>query len=275
MENARTDAELVDAARAGDRKSLEELLVRHEREVFRFGLRMCGDEDAARDVLQETLLAAFKGLNDFRGDSRISTWLYQIARSFCSKARRRGAGEPAVHEEVFGPEGRALASEEPEPDEQAHQAQLGQALKAAIAALPEASREVVVLRDVEGLSAEEAARIVGVDVGALKSRLHRARLELRGHLSRLLDEKATDAAPPCPALAQELAAYVTAEIDQSACAQISRHLASCPRCEKTCADLAQTVSLCAQLKGVQVPEAIARAVRHAVRSAIGLRPPVL
>src|SRR4051812_46387452 len=84
----RSDAELITDARAGDRAAIDELLTRYEPSIYRFGLRMCGDEEAAREVLQETLLAAFRHLSGFRGDATLSTWLFQIARSFCIKERR-------------------------------------------------------------------------------------------------------------------------------------------------------------------------------------------
>src|SRR5262252_809509 len=106
---ARTDEELLDAAREGNEEALEVLLARHEQRVFRFGLRMCGNEEDARDVLQETLLAAFRGVRQFRGDAQLSTWLFQVARSFCTKARRRGAGEPAVHEPLEGEAARGVS----------------------------------------------------------------------------------------------------------------------------------------------------------------------
>ena len=98
----RSEAELLDAVRAGQRDALEELLERHEPQIYRFGLRMCGTEDAAREVLQQTLLTAFRGLRSFRGDAALSTWLYQIARSFCIKSRRRRVDEP--EETRSGPE---------------------------------------------------------------------------------------------------------------------------------------------------------------------------
>jgi len=265
---AGNDVELLEKARGGDPAAVDELLRRHERSVYRFGLRMCGDEDAARDVLQETLLAAFKGIGEFRGEARLSTWLYQIARSFCSKSRRRGAGEPERHEELDAPEARALPSEGEPPDARAHAAEVGRALQAAIAALPAASREVVVLRDVEGLSAEEAAAVLGIEVGALKSRLHRARMELRGHLSGLLDTEG-GAGAPCPELAQELAAYAAAEIDQATCALVEAHLARCPRCTAACDQLKRTVSLCSALPTGEVPAPVQRAVRQALRVATG------
>ena len=84
------DEDLLAAARAGDRAALERLLTAQQKRVFRFGLKMCGTEEDAKDVLQETLLAAARGIRDFRGASSVSTWLYTIARSFCIKRRRRG-----------------------------------------------------------------------------------------------------------------------------------------------------------------------------------------
>jgi RNA polymerase sigma-70 factor (ECF subfamily) len=106
-----------------------------------------------------------------------------------------------------------VPSAEPAPDEKAHAREVGEALRTAMQSLSAPNREAVVLRDVEGLSAEEAAAIAGIDVGAFKSRLHRARLELRAHLAGLLgDGSGTSGPARCPELAQELSAYKSAEI---------------------------------------------------------------
>ena len=83
------DEKLLEAARAGDRAALDQLLTRHQSRVYRFGLKMCRDSEDAKDVLQETLLAVARNVKDFRGASSVSTWLYTIARSFCIKKRRR------------------------------------------------------------------------------------------------------------------------------------------------------------------------------------------
>src|SRR5918911_4634014 len=88
------DENLLTDARAGDRAALERLLELHQRRVFRFGLKMCGGEEDAKDVLQETLLAAARGIRDFRGASSVSTWLYTIARSFCIKRHRTSKFAP-------------------------------------------------------------------------------------------------------------------------------------------------------------------------------------
>jgi RNA polymerase sigma-70 factor (ECF subfamily) len=257
MADARTDAALLSAVRGGDRAALEELLGRHEQRIYRFGLRMCGDEDSAREVLQETLLAAFRNLREVRGDSSLSTWLYQVAKSFCIKQRRKARpGGPLGDDDAVA--AGAL------PDAQLHAREIGAALAAGIDALPDEQREALVLRDVEGLSAEDAAAVAGVEIGALKSRLHRARLELRRRLAALVD----DAPAPCPELAQTLSAYVAAEIDQAACLEIERHLESCPRCRGACEGLQRTVSLCRSLPGDGVPAAVRAAVRDALRAAL-------
>jgi RNA polymerase sigma-70 factor (ECF subfamily) len=252
-----SDDELIEAARRGDRGAVDELLARYEPAIYRFGLRMCGDEESAREVLQETMLAAFRHLPGFRGDAALSTWLYQIARSCCIKARRGARPTTTLDEHVPDPA--------PAPDLQVHAREIGAALATAIAALPTDQREVLVLRDVEGLSAEEAARVIGIEVGALKSRLHRARMALRESLVSVLDARATD---PCPELAHELSAYAAAEIDQATCAQIERHLAGCERCAGACDTLQRTVSMCRSIPGDSVPAPVRAAVRAAILDAI-------
>ena len=253
---AETDAALITAAHAGDRAAIDELLARYEERIYRFGLRMCGDEESAREVLQETMLAAFRHLPGFRGQAALSTWLFQIARSFCIKERR---GAHATTE--LDPQ---LADQTPTPEAHAHAREVGAALSAAISTLPADQREVLVLRDVEGLSAEEAADVVGIEVGALKSRLHRARMELRQKLAASLGPGGPGASAPCAELSSELAAYATQEIDQAACAHIEEHLKSCPRCAAACDTLQRTVSFCRQIPGGEVPPAVRAAVRAAL-----------
>lgn len=269
----RSERELVELAQAGNAKALERLLAKHEKQVYRFGLRMCGSEDAAREVLQETLLAAFKHIHSFRGEARLSTWLYQLARSFCLRSRRTRVGEPTETVELDSAEARAVESGTHAPDAVAHARELSGALQAAMLALPEAQREVLVLRDVEGLSAEEAARVVGVEVGALKSRLHRARMALRAHLAALLGD--ADEAPvggasgACRELAEELADYAASDIDEAACVRIEAHLEKCEKCAAACDSLKRSVSLCRALPGGEVPGPVRAAVKAALVRAAG------
>jgi RNA polymerase sigma-70 factor (ECF subfamily) len=268
---ARSEAELLAAAREGDGEALEALLARHERQVYRFGLRMCGSEEDAKEVLQETLLTAFRGLHAFRGDAELSTWLYQVARTHCFRARRRRAGVPEEHLPLDSPAAAGVPVEGPPPDEKAHARQMGEVLQAAILALPDAYRETLILRDVEGLSAEEAARVVGIEVRALKSRLHRARMQLREHLSTLLGEDAAAGGQGCPELAQELSDYAGQDIDQATCVRIEDHLGRCPRCAEECESLKRTVSLCRRIPGDEVPAPVRAAVRQALHGAVAPR----
>lgn len=264
----RDDQQLIEASREGDTGALEELLSRHEKQVYRFSLRMCGSEEDAKEVLQETLLAAFRGLHAFRGEAELSTWLYQVARTHCLRARRKRVGEPTELQPLDSPDAARVEAAAHTPDEASHARQMGEVLQAAILALPEEQRETLILRDVEGLSAEEAARVVGIEVGALKSRLHRARLQLRTHLSTLLGEDAAPGGGGCPELAQELSAYAAQEIDQATCVRIEEHMEDCPRCAAACEGLKRTVSLCRRIPGDAVPSSVRAAVRQALRGAL-------
>ena len=233
--------------------------------MYRYSLRMCGNEPDAQDVLQETLLTAFRQLASFRGEGELSTWLYQIARSFCIKQRRRRGAGGGEHLPLEAPEVATLASASPAGDTQAHARELAQLLRAAMESLPLEQREALVLRDVEDLSAEQAAAVAGVEVGALKSRLHRGRLALRAQLSAVLE--AGTARLPCQGLARELAAYVSSDIDQAACTAVEAHLDSCPLCGATGDALKRTVSLCRSIPGGEVPAAVKAAIRRVMLDA--------
>lgn len=264
------DLELLQAAKAGDRAALDELLARHEQQIYRCGLRMCGNESDARDILQETLTAAFRSLGDYRGEGALSTWLYQIARSFCIKAHRRRVGEPSHTLPLEGAAAQAVPAESSAPDERAQAQEMGHIIQAAMLALPDNAREVIILRDVEGLSASEAAAVIGIDVPALKSRLHRARMELRSHLSALLEAPAS--APACSELATELADYAASDIDQAACERIEAHLERCEHCRRSCDALKRTVSLCRHIPAGEVPRPVRDAVASALRDTIAKLP---
>jgi RNA polymerase sigma-70 factor (ECF subfamily) len=262
---SRSETELVEAAHAGDPGAADELLAMHEQKLYRFGLRMCGNEEDAREVLQETMLAAFRGFPGFRGEARLSTWLYQIARGYCLKLRRRSVGEPMALQPLETASG--VAAEADPADMRTHAREIGEALHAAILALPDSLREAVVLRDVEELEGDEAAKVLGIELAALKSRLHRGRAELRKHLAVLLDPSGA-VATPCAELAREMREFSSADIDRATCAGIERHLAACPRCAESCVQLGQTASLCCSMPGEEVPRAVRASVRQALLSAL-------
>lgn len=186
--NSPTDA-VLEAAQRGDRKAMERWLARHEGDLHRFAMLLCRDENAARDVLQESLIAAARSLSSFRGDAAPTTWLFAIARSFRAKQRRRRVGEPASYvpldDEHFATE--AIADAAPTPDVAAEGRELDHAVAAAIDELEEAQRRVVILSDLRGLTAGEVGAALGISVEAVKGRLHRARITLRRRLAPLLD----------------------------------------------------------------------------------------
>lgn len=256
-------------ARVGDRAALDALLRRHEKSIFRFGLRMCGDEDAAKEVLQRTLLSAFEQFASFRGESSISTWLYTLARTQCGRLRRRGRSAP-VHDLELDAAADApeLVSPTPTPHESSSRAEMTELVSAAIGLLSPSQREAVVLKDVEELSLEEAARITGLALPAFKSRLHRAREQLRANLATLLHDHAEDRmVAACPKLHDTLLS-VPEEIDRAACQLIEQHLAECDDCRDRLGPLRDAASLCRRLPSGDVPMPVQRAVRTALLGAL-------
>ncbi len=158
--------------------------------LYRFANRLCGETEAAKDLVQETFLNAYRGLNKFRGEAQISTWLYTIAARACIRMRRKRKGEPerelSLDEFIPTSEGEfrlQVPMEGQTPEEALQNKELRQALDAAINKLPKKYKMVLVLRDMEGLSAKEVGTIMGLNERAVKSRLHRARLFVRQELS--------------------------------------------------------------------------------------------
>ncbi len=158
--------------------------------MYRYANRLCGETEAAKDLVQETFLNAYRGFNRFRGDAQVSTWLYAIASRACLRMRRKRKGAPerelSLEEFIPSSEGEfhlQIPVEGLSPEEALQNKELRQALNAAIDKLPKKYKMVLVLRDMEGLSAKEAGTVMGLSERAVKSRLHRARLFVRRELS--------------------------------------------------------------------------------------------
>jgi RNA polymerase sigma-70 factor (ECF subfamily) len=187
------DAELLRRAGAGDKLAFERLLGRHGDAIFRFAARTCGSGREAEDAVQDGLLSAWKGAATFRGESSARTWLFQVVVHACRRRHRRRVGEPDRHAGVE--EAEAVASAERGADERLADRQVGAAMELALAGLGEEACEVLVLRDVEGLSGEETAAALGLSLAAMKSRLHRARLELKERVEAILGRPVREVAP--------------------------------------------------------------------------------
>jgi len=267
-----SDHQLLERARAGNGEALETLLERHQAQVYRFSMKMCRDPEVAKDVLQDTLFAMARGVRDFRGASSISTWLYTIARSFCIKQRRRSKFAPATERSLeveAEAEGKQPADPARGPDEVLAGKQVERALEQAISALEPQYREVLLLRDVEGLTAPEVAEVLGVSVQAVKSRLHRARLSVRAQVAPLLGTptEAVTAAGTCPDVLRLFSQHLEGDISTETCAEMQQHLRACDRCRGACDSLQRTLALCRTTgPTVQVPISVQASVKVALRN---------
>jgi RNA polymerase sigma-70 factor (ECF subfamily) len=268
-----SDDELLTAARRGDAVALEALLVRYQPHLYRFGLRMCGNVEDAGDVAQESLISMARSLRDFRGDSSVSSWLYTIARRYCIKKRRRSKFAPAGEESLDAPGTGAvhrLADPAANPEQTAANQELAAALTHAIDALDPSQREALILRDVEGLSAVEVAKILGTSVDAVKSRLHRARIAVRQALTPVLGGPPTGSprGAMCPDVLTLFSRHLEGEIDPSLCAAMQEHLAQCSHCRDACEALEHTLAKCRELPTPEVPASLAASIRAAIRTVL-------
>ncbi len=177
---------LVDRARSGDQAAFAELVRSHQDDMYTLAYRLTADRELAADVAQEAMIRAWRGIGGFRGDASFSTWLYRItantAWTLRARSRRRAWMPLELAERTPAPE-----TPQSHPETAGDAGDLRRRLVDALSRLPAGSRQVVVLKDVEGMSHAEIASALGITTTAAKVRLHRARLRLR----RLLEEDGT------------------------------------------------------------------------------------
>jgi RNA polymerase sigma-70 factor, ECF subfamily len=202
IEDDESEAQFVARLCARDEAAFNLLVVRHERRVFSLVYRMLGRRDEAEDLSQEVFVQVFKAIDQFRGDSKLSTWIYRIAVNLCKNKTkylaRRHAGS---QDDVDAMAERAPLSaakgvsvgEVNRPDELVEGMQMERLVKRAIGELEPDFREVLILRDVEDLSYEEIAAVTGLPDGTVKSRIHRARAQLRAIVEKAIGERVRSA----------------------------------------------------------------------------------
>lgn len=180
-----TDEELVSAYLRGQKASFEELVRRYEDRLYRLSFRMLGNHHDALDAVQEILLKLLAALPKFQGRSRFGTWLYRLAANTCLDIRRKRGRTTAESLEAtleHSPSA-SLSILDPQPndnpDQFVEQQYRETLVRAALNQLPESQRRLLELRDLEDLSNSQVADILGIEVGALKARLHRARQALK------------------------------------------------------------------------------------------------
>jgi RNA polymerase sigma-70 factor (ECF subfamily) len=189
---------LVAQAREGDARSFSELVRRYENKIFRLAQHVTQNREDAEDVLQETFMKAYEHLDQFQGNSKFYTWIVRIAvNQALMKLRRRKTDRSVSLDETIDTGDdtvvREIAGWDEDPEARYGREELGQILNTAVESLEPPYRSVFVLRDVDELSTEETAEVLGLSVPAVKSRLLRARLQLREKLTRYFKRKGSDA----------------------------------------------------------------------------------
>ena len=191
-----TEQELVTRAKAGDDEAFAQLMRDNEKRIYNLTLRMTGNPDDAMDLAQETFLNAWRGLNFFKGDSAFSTWVYRLASNACidhlrRKKRRQdiSAPMPVDEEDNSQPD---IPDERFQPEQELERRELQRAVAQGLEQLSDEHRQVLVMREINGLSYQEIADVLDLEAGTVKSRIARARNSLR----KILVESGNFSLPP-------------------------------------------------------------------------------
>jgi RNA polymerase sigma-70 factor (ECF subfamily) len=189
---------LVRALKRGDEAAFEQLVRLHQHRVWSLCLRMMGNESDAEDVAQEVFLTVYRNIVQFRGESRLSTWIYRITRNHClnrikflkrrAQQKKQSLENTRQSDLIEASSLGSISGRVPRPDRLAEGRQMEAIIQEQIQKLSPEHRELIVLRDVEQLSYEEVQAITGLALGTVKSRLHRARLELAQRMAPFLAE---------------------------------------------------------------------------------------
>lgn len=268
---------------AGRREAFEPFVDRYGPLILNFGRRICGHLDNADDVLQETLLRAYLSLKDLRDPSALKGWIYRVAAHACLRIRRKGKFEPkhqiSLDEVLPTPVGEGKPLEVPDwsevPLDRVLQEELRGELEKAILSLPRDFRMVVVLRDQEGFSTRETAKILGISPTLAKVRLHRARLAVRKDLEGYFSSMSRPTRGKhhaaremtCRERVEYVSDYVDGELDAALRSAIDAHGGKCPPCKAFIKTLERTIEIiCSQPRrplSSQVKKKLATALRNA------------
>lgn len=264
--------------RSGEPGKLDRALQLLQNTVFSFSMRVCGHREDAEDTAQEVLVKSIPYLHTFENGKALAAWLYTVARNRCWMSRRRSKFAPHQHlslDELLPEAGELerLMADGTSPEKAVLLAEDKERLQQAILQVPPPYRLVLVLHDVEELSTEEIAKVLGLSEGNVRVRLHRARLFVRREWARKPsargpeDQKAANVsrAPvprsaKCRRIFSNLSNYMDGLLDDSLCRQLELHLKGCAPCEAFLADLKHTVTALHGLPpDLPDPEAVAEA----------------
>lgn len=187
------EIKLIEQAKLGNRKSLEELVKKYESTVYNFSFKICRDKNRAENTMQETFLSMIKNIKQFKGDSKLSTWLYTVVSNHCLMLARTESKHAytSFEDKDASIDEKKFTDWNAAPDKVTEDKELKNLLDDSIEKLQPDYRVVFLLRDVEGFSTEETAKMCNLSIPAVKSRLHRARAFLRKELNKKFNYEKT------------------------------------------------------------------------------------
>jgi RNA polymerase sigma-70 factor (ECF subfamily) len=271
--------ELVQASellRKNTPEALEEAIGLLQNTVFSFSMKMCGHRQDAEDTAQDVLFRSLKHLSKLEDSNALAAWLYTVARNRCHRMRRgplESNGKKLSLDALF-PDGeelrRLLVEADRSPEHSAIHREQHQLLHKAVLRLPTPLRMVLVLHDMEELNSEQVARILDLQVGTVRVRLHRARLAVRKEVARLLKgtpEQTSKSQGPtmkrpaaCRDLFANLSEYLDARVEPRTCEEMRAHIERCPACVAFLSDLRTAVDRCRSFEVACDPK-VARRMR--------------
>ncbi|MFI5384485.1 MAG: RNA polymerase sigma factor [Fimbriimonadales bacterium] len=178
------DGMLIDRSRRGDRSAFDQLVAKHRQRAYQYAFRLTRDPEEAADIVSESFIRMHRSIQNFKGDSAFTTWMYRISTNCFLDIRKKKRGKQAISLEatVQTPDGEVVYQFEdtaPSPHERAERSEAMRAIRAALAVLPEYQRAIILMYHAEMQSYEEIAAALRLPIGTVKSRLNRARLSLR------------------------------------------------------------------------------------------------
>ena len=177
------ERELIARLQKRDEAAFEELIRQYEKKVYTLCFRMCGNSEDAEEAAQDAFLALWRGIDRFRQESSLSTWIYRLATNACIdtlRRRKKQSGSVSLDDEALFVD---AVDTSPQPQETVEHRETQKLLQEGLSALPEEYRKVLILREIEGLSYTEIAESASIELGTVKSRISRGRSLLRNFLS--------------------------------------------------------------------------------------------
>ena len=248
--------EAIENLRENRSDSVDQALIQLQGAILSFSMKVCGNREDAEDTMQETLLQAAPRLSHFDRAEALAVWLYKVAKTRCLMSRRRSKFAPVhtlsleslmqSHGDVAGLSNCAGST----PEEQVLRSERHEALQKAVLKLPPQYRLPLVLHDMEELSTEETATVLGIREGTVRVRLHRARLFLRNELERTSGPRLALQKEPrilsrrCRTLIAALSEYLDERLDGTLCSELEKHVDGCPACRRLLSELERTIKHC-------------------------------